>query len=105
MMTTEAYVTDLRDSEPLPDRIKLVGQLAFCAPGDSIYEYFLSDEARAAKERLQQAIKNGMRAAPYRREYYDLRERDLRAALARFPGYEVRPPAFAGDISLYRKED
>lgn len=88
MEMREVYLPDLKTSEK-PDRILLVTQLPQGTTG-SIYEYFLSDETRAAKGKSL-------------REYYSLRDRDLRSVLARFPDYEVKPPAFAGDISLYLK--
>lgn len=99
----EKYISDIKDDEPLPDRIMLVGQTF--SLGDSIYEYFLSDEAREVREQLKRAMKAQDRwsRSRYSKEFYALRERDLRAAIARFPDYEVRPPSFAGDISLYRK--
>jgi hypothetical protein len=103
MMTKrEMFITDVKDGDT-PDRIILVGQTF--SPGDSIYEYFLSDEARAVKDQLKRAMKaqDQWSRSRYSKEFYALRDRDLRTALARFPDYEVRPPSFAGDISLYRK--
>lgn len=99
----EVFITDVKDGDELPDRIMLVGQTF--SPGDSIYEYFLSDEARAVKQQLQRAIKaqDQWSRSRYSKEFYALRDRDLRETLARFPDYEVKPPSFAGDISLYRK--
>lgn len=85
----EAYLPDVQPNDN-PDRILLVTQLPQGTAG-SIYEYFLSDETRAAKGKVKLS------------EYYRLREHDLTATLARFPDYEVKPPCFAGDISLYRK--
>lgn len=84
----EAYLPDLKPGDK-PDRILLVTQLPQGTAG-SIYEHFLSDQTRAVKGKSL-------------REYYNLRERDLKSVLARFPDYEVKPPSFAGDISLYRK--
>lgn len=86
----EAYLPDVNSNEQ-PDRILLVAQLPQGTAG-SIYEYFLSDETRAAKGKVKFS------------EYSRLRSRDLTATLARFPDYEVKPPSFAGDISLYRKQ-
>lgn len=85
----EAYLPDVKPNGQ-PDRILLVTQLPQGTVG-SIYEFFLSDGTRAAKGRVKLS------------EYYRLRSEDLTATLARFPDYEVRPPCFAGDISLYRK--
>lgn len=86
----EAYLPDVNPNEQ-PDRILLVTQLPRGTTG-SIYEHFLSDETRAAKGKVKFS------------EYDRLRSRDLTATLARFPDYEVKPPSFAGDISLYRKQ-
>lgn len=85
----ETYLPDVKPNQK-PDRILLVTQLPQGTAG-SIYEFFLSDETRAAKGRVRFS------------EYDRLRSRDLTATLARFPDYEVKPPSFAGDISLYRK--
>lgn len=88
----EAYLPDVKPDEK-PDRILLVTQTYDMTPGaSSVYEYFLSDETRAAKGKVKFS------------EYDRLRSRDLAATLARFPDYEVKPPSFAGDISLYRKQ-
>lgn len=86
----EAYLPDVNPNDQ-PDRILLVTQLPQGTTG-SIYEFFLSDETRAAKGKVKFS------------EYDRLRSRDLTATLARFPDYEVKPPSFAGDISLYRKQ-
>lgn len=84
------YLPDLRAGDK-PERIMLVTQLPEGTKG-SVYEFFLSDQTRAAK-------------GGSLRDYYRLRERDLTATLARFPDYEVKPPSFAGDISLYLKQE
>lgn len=78
----EVYLPDVQPGDN-PDRILLVTQTFDRAPGAaSIYEYFLSDETRAAKGKVKLS------------EYYRLRERDLTATLTRFPEYEVKPPSF-----------
>lgn len=86
---SETYLPDLKPGEQ-PDRILLVTQLPQGTTG-SVYEFFLSDETRAAKGKVRLS------------EYYRMREHDLTTTLARFPDYEVKPPSFSGDISLYRK--
>lgn len=92
----EAYLPDVQPGDQ-PDRIMLVTQTYDAAPrAASIYEYFLSDETRKAKEMVSRKL---IKLS----EYYSLRDRDLRETLARFPGYEVGGVSFAGDISLYRK--
>lgn len=90
----EAYLPDVQPGDQ-PDRIMLVTQLPEGTRG-SVYEHFLSDETRRAKELVSRKLMK-------LNEYYGLRERDLRATLARFPDYEVGGVSFAGDISLYRK--
>lgn len=74
-----------------PNRILLVTQTPQGTAG-SVYEHFLSDTTRAAKGQVKVS------------EYLRLRQRDLERTLALFPDYEVKPPSFAGDISLYRQQ-
>lgn len=100
---TELFITDIDDSTPLPDRIKLVGQTGDTL-GSSVYEYFLSEQTRQIKDELSDRRKRGLPVGSLSKDYYSLRQHDLETALARFPEYEVRPPSFAGDISLYRKQ-
>lgn len=75
-----------------PERILLVTQLPQGTAG-SVYKHYLSDATRSAKKHLKLS------------RYLEMEADDLQTVLAQFPEYDIKPPSFAGDISLYRRRD